>query len=305
MGIARCPAFLTKRGKGAPVCHCSERAVLGVSWPDGTASKQWHTVVSHCGAWYAPYGGFTPSLRKGDANFGRTSYHRFGTAGHRGRYPHAGGCGPLCHGVCGPCAGGGHPHQPRWPPSAECLPRPFMRPPGRWTGHIDAGGWPRRPPASLRHFPLRAASKSRPATILPYNGLKLFSAEGRVIPGGRARKCWNNITRTPPWAPHDQMGGAETELTRSRPICRRSGTVTPTDSQTAVPRGVGFQSRGRQPLGAGCEELDCHVTSWARGPGLGPSAEPTAETWPASWRPCRKAGPTSASARTPTPTVWP
>ena len=39
MGIARCPAFLTKRGKGAPVCHCSERAVLGVSWPDGTASS--------------------------------------------------------------------------------------------------------------------------------------------------------------------------------------------------------------------------------------------------------------------------
>ena len=42
---------------------------------------------------------------------------------------------------------------------------------------------------------------------LPYNGLKLFSAEGRVIPAGLGRDVLDRYrTSLPAWLPHDQLG---------------------------------------------------------------------------------------------------
>ena len=43
---------------------------------------------------------------------------------------------------------------------------------------------------------------------LPYNGLKLFSADGRVIPAGPGREVLQRYRAgTPAWLPHDRLGG--------------------------------------------------------------------------------------------------
>ena len=45
----------------------------------------------------------------------------------------------------------------------------------------------------------------------PYNGLKLFSAEGRVIPAGPGQEVLDRYRGTEPaWVPHDGLGSSET-----------------------------------------------------------------------------------------------
>jgi phosphomannomutase len=63
----------------------------------------------------------------------------------------------------------------------------------------------------LRHFKAAGAiqitASHNPA---PYNGLKLFSAEGRVIPAGPGRDVLERYrTGTPAWAPQDRLGDIE------------------------------------------------------------------------------------------------
>jgi phosphomannomutase len=63
----------------------------------------------------------------------------------------------------------------------------------------------------LRHFHAAGAIEITAShNPSPYNGLKLFSADGRVIPAGPGREVLNRYrTGTPAWLPHDQLGGSQ------------------------------------------------------------------------------------------------
>ncbi len=60
----------------------------------------------------------------------------------------------------------------------------------------------------LRHYKAAGAIQITAShNPLPYNGLKLFSAEGRVIPAGPGREVLDQYrTGSPTWLPHDRLG---------------------------------------------------------------------------------------------------
>ena len=62
----------------------------------------------------------------------------------------------------------------------------------------------------LRHFKAAGAIEITAShNPPPYNGLKLFSAEGRVIPAAPGREVLERYrTATPDWLPHDRTGGS-------------------------------------------------------------------------------------------------
>ena len=117
----------------------------------------------------------------------------------------------------------------------------------------------------------------------PYNGLKLFSAEGRVIPAGPGQEVLQQYREgKPAWAPHDQIGE---ELEDDDPHEAHLRAVLKT---VDVPR---IRSRRFRVLldsnrGAGgplgrrlLEELDCCVTVLGERPDgqFEHTPEPTAE----------------------------
>ena len=105
----------------------------------------------------------------------------------------------------------------------------------------------------LRHFKAAGAIQITAShNPPPYNGLKLFSADGRVIPAGPGREVLERYrTGTPDWLPHDRAG--------RRPALRRHGDGPSAgraghgrrraDPQMPVPRGLGQQPRRRQHFG--------------------------------------------------------
>ncbi len=87
----------------------------------------------------------------------------------------------------------------------------------------------------------------------PYNGLKLFSAKGRVIPSGPGQQVSGAISNGP-------ARPGRTRKVRHGFVLRRCNRRTfiggfgncrcPTDQAAAFPSGFGFQSRGRRNFGA-------------------------------------------------------
>ena len=183
-----------------------------------------------------------------------------GLRGSRGRDPHAGGGHSLRGGLC----------RHRLRPGRIVVGRD-SRPSGRMLAAGDPGGLAGRGP---RHASTPASSPRRPPACWsaqvkaaggiqitashnpsPYNGLKLFSAEGRVIPAGPGEKVLRPLSRRPA-----RLGAA-------RPARRAAGRApTPlsahlagraghgrrrADPRPAVPRAARLEPRGRQRRWAG------------------------------------------------------
>ena len=146
----------------------------------------------------------------------------------------------------------------------------------------------------------------------PYNGLKLFSAEGRVIPAGPGQKVLERYrTGKPAWCDHTKLGrGFTCDDSIDRPSDRRSrhGRCR-AHSPAAFPRRFGLESRRGQHLGPA---FDARIGLPRDGVGrrarrtVRPSARADGR------KPCRRAGrrarqscAKSASAKIPTPTGWP
>ena len=199
-------------------------------------------------------------------------------------------------------------------PRAACSRWPFtpaLQAVGRNT--IDAG-IVATPTAGvlLRHFKAAGAIQITAShNPSPYNGLKLFSADGRVIPAGPGREVLERYrTGTPAWLPHDRLGGSlRCDDTVTAHLLAVLATV---DAERIRKRrfrvvldsnhGAG-SILGRRLL----HELACRVTVLGEEPDgqFAHPAEPTAENLAGVLRPSPTPAPTSASAKTPTPTGWP
>ena len=86
----------------------------------------------------------------------------------------------------------------------------------------------------------------------PYNGLKLFSAAGRVIPAGLGEQVLQQYrSGRPAWVAHECLGTGELLIdTQSAHLALVLATVRAgADSQASLPRAVGLQSRRRRPAG--------------------------------------------------------
>ena len=145
----------------------------------------------------------------------------------------------------------------------------------------------------------------------PYNGIKLFSAQGRVIPADLGKQVFARYRRGEfPWAAHDRLG-----VSRSLPD-PLAGHLAAVLAIVDVPRirGRRFKVVLDSNHGAGgalgrllLDALGCRTTILGETPD-GQFAHPPSrrpKTLPASLQPSPRPPPTSAFARTPTPTDWP
>ena len=105
----------------------------------------------------------------------------------------------------------------------------------------------------LRHFKAAGAIEITAShNPPPYNGLKLFSADGRVIPATPGREVLQRYrTATPDWLPHDRIGQqpAFGRHGHGPPVGRSGHRRRPADSQVPISRGFGQQPRRRRHFG--------------------------------------------------------
>ena len=147
----------------------------------------------------------------------------------------------------------------------------------------------------------------------PYNGLKLFSAEGRVIPAREGQRVLDGYRAG--------TGRGERERARSQNLSPSPLSPLPSSHLAAVLATIEPERVRRRQFrvlldsnhGAGgvlgrrlLEDLGCQVTVLGEEPNgqFAHTPEPTAENLAGVLANVRRTRPTSASARTPTPTGW-
>ncbi len=174
---------------------------------------------------------------------------------------------------------------------------------GRHADHRRAGA------ALLAGGGVQISASHNPAE---YNGIKLFSAEGRVIPAAAGQQVFERYrVGQIAWVPHERGGTRDRLRRHAQPRIARlvlEDRRRRADSQPQVSRAAGLESRGRQRAGAAAARrtrlpddvagrrarrpIRTHARANRRKPG-----RRAAQRY-------REPGPTSASARIPTPTGW-